>query len=516
MKQWLWLLGMTMVMGLSSTAVSFEPDMDLALAPVAYRGIINYGYSGWSLSAGDVDKDGRTDFLIGGNRVYLVLGKTMGKALGDSVAAAASASFLPEASFEDFGHGVSMSGDVNNDGVDDILISAKRHDASRGKTYLILGKNQGWAMDTPILNAADTVFPGEHQGDWSGSSVCFTGDVNGDGMDDILIGAYMADAGGRVNAGRTYLFFGRETGWHAQMSLASADVIFDGPAQGMGSGRKVSPAGDVNGDGIDDLLIGAPGGQDNRGQVFVVLGRSGQWVSPFDLSSAHASFTGESVLDSAGSSLSAAGDVNGDGLGDFLIGADENDTGADRAGKAYLVFGRTSGWEGNTVLSSDHIASFTGEAAGDHLGACVGAAGDVNNDGFDDFLLGATWADQYAGKAYLVYGRDSDWGRNVSAGTLGASFLGEAGYDYAGFSFFPAGDINGDGNHDFLMGAPYFGSQYIGKTYLYFSDAPVFGDEDQDGDVDGQDLVSRIFSAAGMDLERFARGFGYVPEMGGL
>ncbi len=466
-------------------------NTQLSDAPLAYLGALNYQYTGWSISAGDVDGDGATDLLIGGGRVYLILGKNIGLTAGTTIEDFADASFLAENPGDDFGNAVCMTGDVNNDGFDDILIGAPRYDSSRGKTYLIYGKASGWSRNTSITSAAAATFAGEVSNDWSGYSLSFAGDINNDGFDDFIIGAYLVDHDELTNAGAAYLFLGKAAGWSGDFIVTDGDALLTGENASDGFGRKVNAAGDVNNDGFADFLVSATGGQAGHGEVYLFLGANDNWTGTIDASSAAASFYGENWGDSAGFSAGSAGDVNNDGFGDLLIGADENDYSAHRAGKVYLILGKGTGWAKNTDLSSAD-ASFVGEQAGDHLGSPVSAAGDVNNDGYDDFLVGATWTSQYTGRAYLIYGKVSGWANNVSISTADGSFLGEAPYDYAGFSLTATGDINQDGNDDFLIGAAYFGDYYTGKVYFLFSDAPVLGDLNGDGAIDITDAITGL------------------------
>ncbi len=391
-----------------------------------------------------------------------------------NISDASLATYIGEAAGDGSGWSVSGAGDVNGDGYDDILIGAYNNDeggSNAGQIYLVLGRSTGWSMDMN-LSSADASFIGEAADDWAGRSVSGAGDVNGDGYDDILIGAYKNDEGGS-NAGQTYFVLGRSTGWSMDMDLASSDASFIGEAAGDFSGGSVSGAGDVNDDGYDDILIGAFGndeGGSNAGQTYLVLGRSTGWSMDMDLASSDASFISEAAGDSSGGSVSGAGDVNGDGYDDILVGAINNDEGGSNAGQTYLVLGRSTGWSMDMDLSSAD-ASFIGEAASDNSGLSVSGAGDVNGDGYDDTLIGAFGNDEggsSAGQTYLVLGRSTGWSMDMDLASSDASFIGEAAGDGLGWSVSGAGDVNGDGYDDILVGANNNdeGGSNAGQTYL--------------------------------------------------
>ncbi|MCK5773726.1 MAG: FG-GAP repeat protein, partial [Thermoplasmata archaeon] len=276
-----------------------------------------------------------------------------------------------------------------------------------GQTYLILGKSSGWSMDTD-LSSSDASFWGEDADDYSGHSVSGAGDVNGDGFDDILIGAYGDEDGGGLGSGQTYLIFGRSTGWSMDTDLSSADASFWGEDLNDYSGWRVSGTGDVNGDGYCDILIGAYGDDDagsDAGQTYLILGRVSPWKMDTSLSDADASFWGEDSSDRAGVALSCSGDVNGDGFDDILIGASRDEDGGSNSGQTYLVLGKASGWSMDFSLR-DADGSFWGEDASDLSGASVSIGGDVNGDGFDDILIGAGGNDDggsSAGQTYLIF-----------------------------------------------------------------------------------------------------------------
>jgi len=350
-------------------------------------------------------------------------------------------------------------------------------------TFVLLGSlfafgGVAYAFDPDTsLSTADTSFWGESAIDYSGICVATAGDVNGDGYDDFLIGAYRNDDGGS-DAGQTYLILGKAGGWTMDTSLSTADAFW-GEHGGDRSGYSVATAGDVNGDGYDDFLIGAYANDDGgsgAGQTYLILGKAGGWTMDTSLSTANASFWGEHLGDYSGYSVATAGDVNGDGYDDFLIGAYRNDDGGSDAGQTYLILGKAGGWTMDTSLSTAD-ASFWGEHLGDYSGYSVATAGDVNGDGYDDFLIGAYANDDGgsgAGQTYLILGKASGWSMDASLSTADASFWGENGGDISGYSVATAGDVNGDGYDDFLIGANQNsdGAASAGQTYLLLGTPP--------------------------------------------
>ncbi len=441
------------------------------------------------------------------------------------------ASYLGEAATDNSGHVINNAGDVNGDGYSDLLISSYRNGEQAefaGQTYLIFGKASGWNMDAS-LSSADASFLGEVTYDCSGLSISSAGDVNGDGYDDILIGAYTNDeTPDNDDAGQTYLIFGKSSGWSMDVPLSSVDASFLGETANDYSGKSVSSAGDVNGDGYDDILIGAYGFNEFTGQTYLILGKSSGWDMDVSLSAADASFIGESAGDYSGYTVCGAGDVNGDGYDDILIGAYRNGEAAGLAGQTYLILGKSSGWSMDVSLSSAD-ASFWGEAAHDYSGYSISGAGDVNCDGYDDILVSSYLNGETAGSAgqtYLIFGKSSGWSMDVSLSSVDASFLGEASGDMSGQSVSGAGDVNGDGYSDILIGAyrndegP--GSDDNGQTYLVYgkssgwsmdvslstADASFVGEAIDDysgysvsgsGDVNGDGYSDLLIGAYGND-----------------
>jgi len=468
-------------------ARELEMRDDLGKAHASFIGEGVSDLSGYYIAGvGDVNGDGYCDIVIGSpydddngataGQAYLILGKPAGWAQ-DTDLSAASASFWGEGAGDLAGRAIAGAGDVNGDGLDDILIGAVANDegaGDAGQVYLILGRASGWAMDT-VLSAANASFWGEDASDYAGVSVAGAGDVNRDGYDDFIIGAYSDDDGGG-DAGQTYLVLGKASGWAMDTDLSASSASFWGEDASDYAGYCVAGAGDVNKDGYDDILIGAYGDDDGgaqAGQSYLIFGKATGWVMDADLSTVSASFWGEDPVDFSGWSLAGAGDMDGDGYDDFIVGATGDDDGGSAAGQTYLVLGKSTGWAMDTDLSAAS-ASFWGEAASDSSGYSVSGAGDVNGDGYSDFLIGAYYNDDggsNAGQTYLVYGSASGWAMDTDLSAASASFWGEVAGDESGFCVAGAGDVDGNGFDDILTGARYNdeGGSNAGQSYLILS-----------------------------------------------
>ncbi len=371
---------------------------------------------------------------------------------------------------------------------------------------------------------------GEAEFDYAGYSVSSAGDVNGDGVDDLIVGAPGASLNG-YGSGAAYVVFGKANGFAATLNLSTLDgqtgFQISGEAESDNAGWSVSSAGDVNGDGFADLIVGARGADPNgvgSGAAWVVFGKARGFAANLDLSTLDGTtgfqLSGEVAGDEAGRSVSAAGDVNGDGFADLIVGAYGADPNGSLSGAAWVVFGKAGGFDANLNISGlDGTTGFqiSGEAAGDLAGWSVSSAGDVNGDGFADVIVGAPGADTNvadSGAAWVVFGKASGFSANLDLsalnGTNGFRISGAAVGDFAGGSVSAAGDVNGDGFGDLIVGAEGADTNVTdtGAAWVVFGTESFFPAEIDLAALDGRngfkisgvaegDVAGRSVSAAG-------------------
>jgi hypothetical protein len=412
--------------------------------------------------------------------------------------------FTGEAAGDGAGGYASRAGDVDGDGRADFLIGAYWNDEAgntAGKAYLMFGASLGATRHIP-LSDADWHLVGENgggeppcvedgvdmeegelcHGDWTAHSLNTAGDVDGDGLDDILVCAYRSNEAG-YNAGKVFLVPGHRLGPEGgRLDLGDAPIQFLGEQAFDLLGHTVASAGDVDADGLQDIVLGAYGSNDSTGKAYVVLGSSIEDEMTMDVGAADFIFEGEHSGDEAGYVTASAGDVDGDGLGDLLIvaffnkevGDGATPTGQSGSGKLYVVTAGELPAPGGTVALGDIDRAWLAEADADAMGYGTSRVGDVDGDGLDDLITGSFGNDESgenAGKVYVATAQDmaSPQTRNISEASYG--FTGEGAEQWAGFSAGPAGDVDMDGVADLMVGAFRYGLESemkidVGKAYL--------------------------------------------------
>ncbi len=367
----------------------------------------------------DFDGDGIPDLVVGAEnnaeggayagKTYIVSGAAI--ALGGDVPLASSwASLVGEEAYNFSGGSVAAGGDVDGDGLPDLVVGANWKNITsveEGRTYVVFGASL--AGGGPMaLAAADVMLDGTDYGDRSGTAVAFAGDVDGDGYDDVLVGAPKAMASA-ANDGEVYLHRGIDLAAGGNFANAAAWITFVGEASDDWLGDDVSSAGDIDGDGLDDILLGARNndqGASNGGKAYLFFGASLTAGGVLSASLADATVVGETDWARCGYSVAAAGDVDGDGLGDVLIACPEDDLGggiasgpSDGAGRVLVFLGSTLA-AGGSFTASDADGHLVGAQVDDGVGYSVATAGDVDGDGRDDVLISANR--QNGVQAYLV------------------------------------------------------------------------------------------------------------------
>lgn len=385
---------------------------------------------------------------------------------------------------------VADAGDVNGDGRGDLIIGRFLDDygtrTEAGVAYVVFGQPTMTTIDLTNLSSSQGFkITGAAAGDWAGASMAGIGDLNGDGLADLAVGVPLSDFGFRSNAGSIYVIWGKTSGTLVDLAnLGGGGYRIVGSSTNEALGGSVASAGDVLGnDGVPDLLLGAAGSSSTPGGVYVMRGAI--FTGTVDLSffnggggSGYLVF-GVNAGDETGYSVANAGDVNGDGRPDAVIGALKHDPGGRTdAGAAFVVFGKDT--PSNVRLSSLGIDAtgfeIRGAAASDFAGASVSAAGDVNGDGKADVLLGASRVTHagrsLAGAAYVVFGKASSG--PVELGALGAGgyrIEGALAGDRTGYAVAGIPDVNSDGIPDALVGAPFAdpaGRTDAGAVYVVF------------------------------------------------
>lgn len=440
----------------------------------------------------DISGDGKSDIVIGAPKVndtgavYVFYSDFMNFTGSDTSTTDADDTFSGRSAGDQFGYDTAIAGDINGDGYADIIVGSPYADiglANSGSVYIYFGGPPS-SMDSD----ADITITGASSGDFLDVSVSPAGDVNDDGFDDIIIGLPKRYKGKAPYSGSAYIFFGGpiigNKDSYPELSIDDADIILVGEDSYESFGYAVSMAGDFNNDGFGDVIVGAPlsnGGGIASGRAYLYFGGISMGSMP------ELKITGSTSHEQAGYSVGSGGDINGDGYDDIIIGVPYAKTDNIPRGKAYIIYGgEYTESKINLANTGASVTMISSSMNREHLGYSVSTAGDVNDDGYDDIIVGSRYMgieciepaqDGYCkkyfpGNAYLFLGGPS---MNTTADLI---FTGENQEDRFGAPVACAGDVNGDGYSDMLVGAYLADNDESnnGKTYLFLGNSDNIAD----------------------------------------
>ena len=476
--------------GGASGIVDGNPDTAAAqLESDQENGLLGYSVAG----AGDVNGDGYSDVVVGAPLYDAGDGPVEGAAFvfhggppgieGGGPGSAATQLVGGQAQAA-LGQKVAGAGDVNGDGYADVMVSVQNGPSSNA-ALIYQGSPAGIPNGTPLSAATSLV---ENQNVWS--DMAAAGDVNGDGYGDVILGAEFHDAG-QENEGAAFVFHGSAQGISDGGFATAATRLESNQAFAvLGS---VASAGDVNGDGFGDVIVGAWGysaGQALEGGAFVFHG-SASGIQGHDPATAAACIESDQADAHLGRSVASAGDVNGDGFADVIVGAQQYDAAHFSDGAAFVFHGSPSGIQGSNPATA--AARLEGDFGDTWLGERVAGAGDVNGDGYADVIVGAVGyrvATYIRGAAFVFLGSAAgigDGNPETAAAQLSSNQV-EAGF---GKPVAGAGDVNGDGYGDVIVGAPAFDSPMSdeGAAFVFL------------GNGSGRPVMARQQTWAGVPVE---------------
>ncbi len=415
-------------------------------------------YLGYSYAVGDFNGDSVDDILMGEyygssnyGSAYVVYGGASYQDL--DVTTGADAMWTGTGSYDYFGQYVD-AGDWNNDGYDDIVVAEEDSDSA----WISYGSASGWSgsysatdMDVQITESA--VYD-------LGTAVRSLDDINGDGIDDLLVGAY-GETSSDYGSGAAYIYLGSASGWSGSVGTSSAAVTISNASGSsydyFANMKNGIGTADLDGDGIAELFIGAYGDD----TVYSSGGRGYVWYGSTSWASSMAATGADTIIDTdstagdsyCGRGMDGIGDVNGDGYEDMAIGCFYHDGPGYDAGAVGVFFGSAGPLSASLTLA-DADALFGGETSSDTF-STIGSVEDPTGNGIDALLVGARGEDtggSSAGAVYLFYGTTS-MGGVYSATQADLKMTGGASSDYAGYYDLATGDLDNNGQVDVYVGA---------------------------------------------------------------
>ena len=488
---------------LNETLFAAAVQIEGASRVLEVRGASPGDYLGRPIACADLDHDGLDDIILGEDisddegtqphplYIFKGRGNFIGNDLVDLASENADAVIYGETGSMDFANSLA-AGDVNHDGIEDLIMADSTFSplgrTGAGVVYVLFGRTDFFTNTTYNLQSGDWDLKilGARLGDDTGgagmapfggatSHALAAGDVNHDGIHDIVIGAHFADAGAKTYAGTVYIVRGRTSFSHGQTIdlLSQADVLIQGNETDAELGTDIA-AGDVNGDGIADLVLGeelsSEGYWTSEGKVFAFWGRSA-WTSPLTLSNANLVIWGAQKGDELGDAV-AVSDVNGDGIGDIVAlayGWDNAHLDTVDEGGIYGFFGRMT-FPASIDLASQSPDFFVAGHNVENALYWTLCSADFNGDGIGDFMFTSRDGERPGydaeGRTFLILGKNP-FPTSYSVQSENFDYIINGGVNYLQLcDTFAAGDVDGDGADEILLGAPFMDSD-TGRLYVF-------------------------------------------------